>query len=304
MSEQGLTAGESPGSAAIVTASYAGDYERCRLLCESIDRRVTGHSCHYILVEAADVALFRQLEGPQRRIVDERALLPWWLRPFPDPLSAGRRRVWLSLKGPPLRGWHVQQLRRIAMAASMPEEIMVSCDSDVVFVRPFDVGAFREGAAVRFYRDPAAMRNVLPHLEAHHRAWSRQAGRLLGISGPAETDTGYIATLIAWRRDTVRDMVERIEAVTGRAWISALAATRKLSECTIYGRFVEEVEGRRDRHFPSDRKLCHTYWDGAALGEAGLAGFLAALEPGQPAIGIQSFTGTDTAVIRRAVGLA
>ena len=38
-------------TAAIVTASYAPDFERCRLLCETIDRHVTGVSHHYILVE-------------------------------------------------------------------------------------------------------------------------------------------------------------------------------------------------------------------------------------------------------------
>ena len=49
------------GTTAMVTASYAPDFERCRLLCETIDRFVTGAPRHYILVEQRDVALFRQL---------------------------------------------------------------------------------------------------------------------------------------------------------------------------------------------------------------------------------------------------
>ncbi|TGR93421.1 hypothetical protein EN852_038880, partial [Mesorhizobium sp. M2E.F.Ca.ET.209.01.1.1] len=49
--------------AAIVTASYAPDFERCRLLCETIDRHVAGMAHHYILTEHRDVALFRQLES-------------------------------------------------------------------------------------------------------------------------------------------------------------------------------------------------------------------------------------------------
>src|SRR5690242_7580212 len=55
------TAVENPriaGEAAIVTASYGPDFERCRLLCETIDRFVTGMSQHYILVEERDVAQF------------------------------------------------------------------------------------------------------------------------------------------------------------------------------------------------------------------------------------------------------
>lgn len=290
--------------AAIVTASYRGDFDRCRLLCESIDRRVSGHARHLILVEEGDVALFRKLAGPKREIVSERDLLPFWLRPFPDPLSLGRRRVWLSPKGPPLRGWHVQQLRRIALAASMPEEVMISCDSDLVFVKPFDVSRLWKDAAVSFYRSPGAMAHVLTELVADHVAWARKAAALLGIRGRGETDVGYIATLIAWRTDTVRRMIERIESVSGRSWIAALAGTRALSECTIYGRFVDEVEERPDLHLATDEKLCRIYWSGDAMDAGALRRFADALAPGQVAVGIQSFTGTDPGLIRQAAGLA
>ena len=289
---------------AIVTSSYRGDFERCRLLCESIDARVTGHTRHLILVEAADLPLFRQLAGPRREILSERDLLPLWLRPFPDPLSFGRRRVWLSPKGPPLRGWHVQQLRRLAIAAAMPETVMVSCDSDVVFVKPFDVADFQRNGAVEFYRIPHAMETVLPELVDHHRAWSRRAGTLLGIKAPAETDPGYIATVIAWRTDTVREMMARIAEVTGRPALTSLAASRLLSECTIYGRFVDEVERKPLRHFASERRLCRTYWSGDAMSGAELRSFADAMGPEQVAVGIQSFTGTDPALIRQAAGLA
>lgn len=289
---------------AIVTSSYRGDFERCRLLCESIDRRVSGHTRHLILVESRDVALFRSLAGPRREIVDERDLLPVWLRPFPDPLSLGRRRFWLSPSGPPLRGWHVQQLRRIAMAAALDETVMVSVDSDVVFLRPFDVAWFHEGEKVRFYRRPGILEAYEPAAREEHRKWSRKAGQLLAIDHPEATDTGYIATLIAWRSDTVREMLGRIESRAGRSWASALAATRALSECTLYGRFVDEIEAKPDRHLPGDVNLCRMYWTGEAMGADALTDFAADLEPHQVAAGIQSFTGTDPGLIRRAAGLA
>src|SRR4029077_2801169 len=72
------TAVDSPritAEAAIVTASYAADFERCRLLCQTIDRFVTGMSRHYILVEERDVARFRALEGAKRSVISERELL-------------------------------------------------------------------------------------------------------------------------------------------------------------------------------------------------------------------------------------
>ncbi|MEF2073355.1 DUF6492 family protein [Consotaella aegiceratis] len=284
----------------LVTSSYRGDFDRCHLLCESIDRWVTGHNCHYLLVEHADVAMFKVFEGPKRRVVDERDLLPFWLRPFPDPLSFGRRRIWLSPKGPPLRGWHVQQLRQIAFTETMDEDAIVDVDSDVVFVRPFDARSFWRGAALRFFREPDAFK---PDMD-EHRAWSKRAGKVLGIPSPEITETDYITTLIGWRRDTAIGMLRRIEAVTGRSWVAALAASRALSECMIYGRFADELENRPDRHFASAERLCHIYWTGAAMTEKTLADFLSAMTPEQVAIGIQSFTGTDPMLIRRAAGLA
>ncbi|MCQ0990301.1 DUF6492 family protein [Jiella marina] len=287
----------------MVTASYRGDFERCKLLCESMDARVTGHTRHLILVEAADVPLFSQLAGPRREIIDERALLPVWLRPFPDPLSGGRRRIWLSPFGPPLRGWHVQQLRRFAIAAEIDEAIMVSIDSDVVFLREFDVSAFSRDGRISFYRKADALADVAPDMIDDHLAWSRKAGELLGITAPETTDTGYITTLVPWRTSAVRRMVERIKTVTGQSWMKALSRTRQLSECTIYGRFVDEVEGRQDDYAVMTESLCHVYWSGQALGEKALANFVDDLGPHQVAAGIQSFTATDPALIRRAAGL-
>ncbi len=290
-------------SIAIATASYRGDFERCRLLCESMDARVSGHTRHLILVEAADVPLFRQLAGPKREIVDERELLPFWLRPFPDPTTLGRRRVWLSPFGLPLRGWHVQQLRRIALAASIDEEVMVSIDSDVVFLRPFDTATFTPDGKTLFFRQPNANLDLAPEHREEHLAWSKKAGEFLGIEAPLTTETDYVATLIPWRTRAVRAMVERIAATSGRDWLTTLVGSRILSECTIYGRFVDEVEGLAGDYVPMSDSFCRMYWFGEPMDAASLRCFVEDLEPGQVAAGIQSFTATDPDLIRRAAGL-
>ena len=290
-----------PPSFALVTSSWRGDLERCRLLCRSVDRHVTGFRTHYLLVEERDLALFAEFSSPHRRVVSERELLPRWLRPVTEPLRG--RRLWLQPFGPPLRGWHVQQLRRFAMAARMEEEAMVSLDSDVAFLRPFDVRTLAGGGRVRFHRVPGAITQVEAERLAEHERWSRRAGQLLGIREPRSTQVGYIATLIAWRRDTAEALLEHVARSTGRSAMAALAASRALSECTIYGRFVDEVEGRPDRHEASDRQLCAIYWDGPPLDEEGLRRFLQELAPEQVAIGLQSFTGTDPALVRRVLSL-
>lgn len=285
-------------SSAMVTASYAPDFERCRLLCETVDRHVTGMSHHYILVERNDVALFRQLETKSRTVVDERDLLPSWLHAVNDPASLFRRRIWLSWKTMPLRGWHVQQLRRIAIAAHAAEDVLVYCDSDVVFLKPFDCAVFRSDGRLKLFRRD----NALPGT-GDHATWSRNAGAALGIEHPAVSPHDYISTLIAWSRQDVASMCAHIERLHGRHWVEVLGSSRKFSECLIYGRFVDEVLGSV-RHFHAAEELCRVHWTGSAMSDDEFQRFVAGMSPHQVAIGMQSFIGTDIDRIRRLTRVA
>lgn len=285
--------------AAVVTASYAPDFERCQLLCETMDRHVTGYSTHYILVEGRDVSLFRQLEGGRRVVVDERDLLPSWLHGYWDPTSLFRRRIWLSLRTKPLRGWHVQQLRRIAIAGHSSEEALVFCDSDVAFIKPFDLSVFFRGNKVRLFRrdDEMAKLNSEKHL-----LWHRNTADLLAIAEPKVSPHDYISTLIAWRRETVTDMCAYIEKVNGIGWVEAIASERQFSECTIYGRYVDEVIGG-EGHFLGGEEFCHVQWSGTPHSDEELQALFANLSSEQVAIGIQSFIGTDVGRLRRLIGV-
>ncbi|BCG97011.1 DUF6492 family protein [Mesorhizobium sp. 131-2-1] len=286
-------------TAAVVTASYAPDFERCRLLCETMDRQLSGVARHYILVEHRDVALFRQLENARRIVVDERDLLPRWLHVVDDPLSLFRRRVWLSLKTQPLRGWHAQQLRRIAIAAHAGEDVLVFCDSDVAFLRPFDISAFWRDGKVRLFRRDGALAN-----DGHdeHRIWSRNAGAALGIEASKISTHDYISTLIGWRRETVTAMCALIEKVHGRDWVAVLGSARRFSECMIYGRYVDDVQEGAG-HFHGREEFCRVHWTGEPLSDDDFRRFVAGMAPEQVAIGMQSFIGTDIGRIRRLIGL-
>lgn len=293
----GATSRKAPAAAtaALVTASYAPDFERCRLLCETIDRHVAGAARHYILVAHEDVDLFRRLQTTSRIVVDERDLLPGWLKPYPDPVSLFRRSMWLSRRTMPLRGWHVQQLRRIAIAAHAGEDTLVYVDSDVAFLKPFDLGVFRRNGKTRLYRRDEALP---PADQGDHLIWSRNAASVLGIGSRPISTHDYISTLIAWRRETVKAMCERIERFSGRHWVEAIGRSRKFSECMIYGRFVDEVlDGAH--HFHSSEAYCRVHWNGEAMSDDAFRDFVAGMAEGQVAIGMQSFIGTDLSRIRR-----
>src|SRR5690606_5184253 len=135
---------------------------------------------------------------------------------------------------------------------------LFSCDSDVVFLKPFDCGSLWDRGNLRFFRRPDALRR--PDL-AEQRLWSGNAGLALGLPREPVSETDYIATAIAWRRDCVLNMCRRIEAVHDREWIEVVATTRAFSECMLYGRFVDDMLGTR-LHSPTEIELCRVYWNG------------------------------------------
>jgi hypothetical protein len=282
---------------AIVTASFAPDFERCKLLCETMDKHVSGFSTHYILVEHSDVGLFRQLEGPHRVVIDEMDLFPSWIRAYPDPLYLGRRRIWLSLRTMPLRGWHAQQLRRIAIAERITEDGLFYVDSDVAFLKPFDCSDLWRGEDLRLFRRDNELLSDVP---GDQKIWAENAAMLLDIDRQALLPHGYVGTLIAWRRDRILGMCRRIETVHSRHWLEAIGKARRFSECTIYGRFADDIEMLRG-HFVDNDDFCKVYWFAPAPTETEFRAFIADMTPKQVAIGMQSFIGTDMAYVRRLV---
>ena len=281
---------------AIVTSSYVGDLERFALLCETMDHFVSGHTRHLVLVAAKDVKAFTRFAGPKREIVDEADLLPFWLRRFSDPFSGFKRDIWLSPVTSPMRGWHVQQLRRMAIAQHIGEDAYLSCDSDVAFVAPYDVGTNWQNGLLRLYR----LDNALKRAELfEHRIWSTNAGKRLGL-GAATNSHDYISTLIQWKTSIVRSMLEQIQNVSGRHWVASIGRDRTFSECMIYGRYCDEVlNGEGFYHDPEPS--CRVYWNGPPLDKAGLDTFIASRKPNQIAIGLQSFVGTSVGDIRAAL---
>ncbi|KAB2758512.1 hypothetical protein F9K98_21585 [Brucella anthropi] len=295
---QRLDEGRAPVKTAIVTASWDQDFERCKLLCETIDKYVSGFTKHYILVDSKDVALFRKLESTQRVIIDERDLLPSWLHAFWDPTYLWRRRVWLSLRTKPLRGWHVQQLRRIALAGAVEEDGFLYTDSDTAFLRPFDCGTLWHHEKLRLFVRPNALAN--PEWP-EHPVWAANAAKLLGIRNGKSGLNDYIGQLVSWRRDSVISMCERIEAHTGQHWVAALGNIRRFSECFIYGRYVDDVL-HGSGHYSDTHDLCRMQWFAPPPSEEEFRTFIAEMEPHQVAIGMQSFLGLSVDDIRRIIG--
>ncbi len=275
-------------SISLITTSYERDFEACRLLCDSIDAFVTGYERHYIVVEARDLARFSVLAGPRRQIVDAASVLDLPLAELPIRWK-GRRYFWGAGLSAPIYGWHLQQLRKIAMTLAQREERALHLDSDICFVRPFDVQRYA-GNRVPLKCAPGAIDERLPQ----HVKWWDNAHKVLGLPVARLPGDDYVGPMIVWERDAVAAMAARI----GGNWAARIAATRDFSEYILYGLMVASDPALAARHVLVPDVPCLTYWDGPPLDAAGLAAFTAGLGPEQSAIVIQSFTETPSRIIR------
>lgn len=285
---------------ALITPSYWADFDSCRLLCDSIDAYLSTPVDHYLLVDNHDYQLFQQLAGPHRFVVNEQDILPSWLHSVRQGLSSSARKIWFSTRTWPMRGWHVQQLRRIAMAQHLTHDGLLYCDSDMLFVREFSTESLWNGDDLRLYRKDNGIHDQLPDGGKLHQQWTGHAARLNGLAAPSFPAHDYINNMVTWRRQSVVDMCAHIEAITGKHWVAAIASQRSFSECQIYGAYADGLNSLAG-HFLGQGGLCKTYWSGNALTAEQVKDFVAAMDANQVAIGIQSFTGTDPNLLRQLI---
>ena len=264
---------------AIITPSYAPDFERCRLLSWSIQKYVSPSITHYIIVDRRDLLLFRQLQGPNTEILSVESLLPWWIQRIPL-LKNG----WFSLKTLPIRNWIIQQIVKILVAEWINQDVLVFVDSDTAFVRPFNFESFIRGDQVRLFREPPY--DVAAHVKGH-----QTANQLLGISNVNYPDPGYIGNVITWRRENVYKLYQKLESISGKGWIETLANSWNLAEYILYGVYVDYFLKEESGHYYDSQKISHEYWNPQPLSEEQLQNFFAEIQPEHVAVMISAKAG-------------
>ena len=276
---------------AVITPSFGPDFELCAALNASVIAHSPASVRHHIIVPRRDVALFRGLEGPRTQIHEENDFLPRSFRPLPGlNYSMNLRRPF-----PPLRGWILQQIIKLAATARSHAEVVVLVDSDIEFIRPFSADTFRRDGVVRFYRKPDEVDDRLPR----HVMWHQRSRSLLGLpSSGSPPFPDYVSSLMAWDPVIVRRLLQRVESVTGRRWTDAIGQQLHFSEWTLYGVFMDEILDGSSRTFSTEDSLCHAYWDEVPLSERTLQEFLAATGPYDVAVMISAKSRTPMAVRR------
>jgi hypothetical protein len=285
-------------STALLTPTYGRDLELCTLLCESIDRHVSGFSKHYLMVPDAELALFAHFESERRTVLPASAFLPKWLRPLPRVFQRNRRAYWWSFRTKPVSGWHVQQFLKIAAAISLPHERYCILDSDVVFFRDFDLARFEYPNSIPLLDLPGQVTADFPR----HARWIDTTHELLGLPSPPLPASDSIGHIIFWDQQTTRAMASKIEAVSGLGWIQALCQMRGgFSEYMLYAYFAQNDARFSERHTLTSRTPCVSYWDSPRLSQGELNQLLRRADEDDVAFSVASFSGTPVETIRAAV---
>ncbi|MEH3145233.1 MAG: DUF6492 family protein [Methylobacterium frigidaeris] len=249
-------------SATLLTLSFRGDFELCRLLCRSVDEWVAPEIGHLLAVPRSDMALFAPLAGGRRRLVAEEELLPRTLVKLPLPgqpwrarLRLPRRNLYVSPRAGLVRGWIAQQIMKISGAARCGEDVILHVDSDTTFIRPLDEGRLLARGLPPLVRVPGADDDDM------HRPWHAAASRLLGLPDTGYHGADYIDSLVVWRPDTIRALLDHVGAVTARNPLDALARMPAFSEYILYGVFCDKVLGLPAcGQVPVGRRLSAVVW--------------------------------------------
>jgi hypothetical protein len=287
---------ETMADLAVITVSYAPDFELCREATSSILAYTPDTAKHYIVVPRRDMALFSQLRSPRTEVWPVEKVLPRRV------ITVPRSNFWINLRRPfpPIRGWVMQQVVKLQMATQVDAELLLFADSDFVFVRPVTIDTFKQDGRVRFYRKEAAIDERLPR----HLIWQHLARKVLGAPRAEPPFNDYIHSPGVWERRKVLAMMDRIRQVTGRNWLDVFASQLHVSESTMYGVFVDIVLAEHANVVPVGSMGCHTYWDTSPLSLEAAEKFVQETPDDYIAVWITSKSGTSIEIRRAALAKA
>lgn len=279
-------------SLSIITASYAPDVELFHDLHQSVLNHAPSETVHTVVVPAKDRRLFRQFEGSRCQILVAADLLP---KTFVDLRVIN---AWANIRSPwpPIRGWMMQQILKLAATARSNADAALLIDSDVVLIKRISPELFLRGGQIRFYRSPNAVGTNLPQ----HQQWHRTACRLLGLPSISPPMPDYVSAINVWSPKLVRRALRRVESVTGLPWATAFGREWTLSEFFLYGVYVDHLVGV-DHIDPVDSMQCHEYWDVEPLTPRTAMEFIHHLKPEDTAIMISAKSRTPLDLRRQAI---
>ena len=249
---------------AVLTPSFRGDARLFADLHASVLANTASSVVHHVVVPPYDAHLFRAFAGPRCQVWTHRDFLPRYCLsiPYASGLTLNLRQPW-----PPVRGWIVQQLVKIAGTAALDARAVLVIDSDAVLLREAKLDELTHDGRTWHFRNDAAITAEM----GRHLLWHNVARRLLRVGGVASAPApDYVSPIAVWDPEVVRAFTEHIADSTGRNWIDAIAAELHFSEFIAYGVFADHVMGGVPAF---GGPLCHNYYERAPLSGADALAF-------------------------------
>jgi hypothetical protein len=289
---------------AVITPTYAPDYEIFKDLHRSVMEYTTSDVVQYLIVPRADRGLFSQFAGPRCVVLTYHDVFPRriietaWLGSVGHLLlgPSTPRIVALNLRQPypPIRGWILQQFAKLAIVDVVDADILLLADSDVHIVRPVTLETLLSNGRVPLFRRTEEVDDRLPR----HFLWHKTARELLGLPDARPPYPDYVLPFGFWERSAVLSLHEHVQKVTGRHWLDAVTAHVHFSEWVLYGLFLEEVVKSA---VTTDSSRCHTHWGYTPLDLEQAKAFVHRLRPDDLAILIHSKSHTPAEIRRAAI---
>lgn len=282
--------GCSTSDLSVITPTFRRDASLFHELHQSVLEYTPPDTVHYAIVPPADRSLFARYEGSRCRIVTYEDIIP---RRY---IAVPGKQLWINARRPwpPVRGWIMQQLVKIAMAGRVDSRAVLMADSDVALVRPVSAAAVLADGSVRTFRDPRGVRDEMER----HVLWHRVACTLLKLPAPPRPPLpDYISPLNIWEPDVVRSMQEHISRSNGKGWMDLISSQLHFSEFILYGVFVDEI-AKAHRPPPTYADICHNSWERVPLDTGSVPEFVEGMSP--EALGVMISAHSHTAIdVRR-----
>lgn len=248
---------------------------------------------HYIVVDKPHFEAFKNLNGPRRSVWLTEETAPSGMRLLFTLPFLGGRSVWWSRDTGISIGWHLQQMIKIGIAERLTQEGLAYCDSDMFFLRPFDVSALAPQGRIKMFRSPDKM--TLAAIS--NPKYVKACIEILGLNSGPEGHYGYINNFVTWHRQTVIDMCRHLAKRNNGKWHRVLRNRLQFSEYALYGMFVDEVQKTNAHVWPNSHSLCKTHWASTPLSADEVEAFCNSLLPDQVCVGVQSFAGVDVRLL-------
>jgi hypothetical protein len=219
----------------------AADAPRAQVLISSLEALFEPlGTCHVVVPDHDVAAVRRQMPRDRYTVVAESEVIPeigyFW--------TTARLRARLRLVGPPIHGWYVQQLVKLAVAPLVGTRFYLTLDADVLCVRPTT------------YRDLVqAGRALVQTTPPNHPEWNDDAERVLALprSGrqfavtPAVFAAEAVAALVRHLSGRVDPRLRRLASRLPRgharqvaaSWRSFLLRNLPWTEYALYHTFLE-----------------------------------------------------------------